>query len=129
MDEETGRHQSSRSLWDKSISVRDKNHGKNKFAQRAQDRGCVSVEYPRDRKGYRIWMSNIRQIVHSRDVKFTENTEIKSHNMCDLDDIFTPVEKIKERGENDLRFVEFFSRKRGCGRTRWVCCARSRGAI
>lgn len=63
--------------------------------------------YPRDKKGYRIWLSSTRQIIHARDVKFIENNEMKSRNVSDLDNVFTPLETTTEGDKNQMRIVEF----------------------
>lgn len=89
------------------VYVLDKNLGKDKFAQGATK--GVFVGYPRDRKGYRICVPDARKIIHARDVKFLENTEIKLRNPCDLDNIFTQVEKAEEKDKNHPRFVKFSS--------------------
>lgn len=54
------------------VHVLDKTVGKDKFAPRSLE--GIFVGYPRDRKGYRVWIPKQRQVIMSRDVKFQEES-------------------------------------------------------
>lgn len=58
-----------------AVYVLDKTPGKDKFAIKS-NKG-IFVGYPRESKGYRIWMPDARKIVVTRDVKFLEKTNFK----------------------------------------------------
>lgn len=87
------------------VHVLDKSHGKDKLAQRSVE--SVFVGYPRDRKGFRVWMPSTRQIIYARDVKFLEETQKVPRDACVLDEFLTSVEKAEANDNNSPRTVEF----------------------
>lgn len=62
------------------VYILDKTPNKDKFAERTKEH--MFVGYPRDSKGYRVWVETERKIVIARDLKFVaqsknSNTSIK----------------------------------------------------
>lgn len=72
------------------VFILDKNTNKGKLAQRSVE--GVFVSYPRDKKEFRVWLPNTKQIVEARDVRFLEEKTNVSHGRL-LEDF-----KIKDLG-------------------------------
>lgn len=88
------------------VMILDKDPSKDKLAPRAVE--GIFVGYPRDRKGYRVWLPIKRQIVHARDIKFMEEIGVRLKNECKTDEslIFTEVNSEIDRDYPGV--VEFF---------------------
>lgn len=87
------------------VLVLDKNPSKNKLVQRSVE--GIFVGYPREKRGFRVWISSSRQIVDARDVKFVEEARKVSHDTNEIDELLTSTEKAREVEKNIPRFVEF----------------------
>ncbi|CAD6993124.1 unnamed protein product [Ceratitis capitata] len=84
--------------------VLNKDPGKNKLSPRAIE--GIFVGYPRDRKGYRIWVPSSHQIICARDVKFLE-ADHKQSKRNDLSDDLLLYHTDSECDARHEDFVEF----------------------
>lgn len=71
-----------------TVYVLDKDSSKDKFDPRS-NKG-IFVGYPRESKGYRIWLLDSKKIVVARDVKFLESNPHSSENLDEIDFLEEP---------------------------------------
>lgn len=81
------------------VYVLDKDTTKDKFAPRSKQ--GVFVGYPRDRKGYRVWLPHEHKLIIARDVRFLKNE--RSEDAACIDP-FLIADKPKEG--DPIRYIE-----------------------
>ena len=85
------------------VLVLDKHPSKDKLAQRSVE--GIFVGYPRENKGVRVWLPNMRQIIVARDVKFLEEpVKIACDKTRVIDECYSNQRRPKKRVMN-IRFL------------------------
>jgi len=89
-------------------TVLNKGTSKDKFEARS-NKG-IFIGYPRESKGYRVWLPDSRKIVVARDVKFLEKTPEASEDSNEFDFLQEPNQErimVSDDDETATKDVEF----------------------
>lgn len=85
-------------IFGSKVVVLDKDPNKNKLSPRGID--GIFVGYPREQKGYRIWIPSSRQVICARDVRFLEDCTVDEQPQVEVDGFF-------EESKEQPKYIEF----------------------
>jgi len=91
-----------------TVYVLNKDTSKDKFGARS-NKG-IFIGYPRESKGYRVWLPDSRKIVVARDVEFLEKTPETSEDSNEFDFLQEPDQErimVSDDDETAAKDVEF----------------------